>query len=369
MKILVVGAGLYGAVFARLATDAGHYVRVIEQQEEIGGLCYSRDIGGVQVHEYGPHIFNTTKDHIWEFVNQFDEFVPFKNSPIAVNNGHIYTMPINLYTYYELFGVYTPHECRKIIQDEVNREKIGVPKNFEESVLKSLGRTVYETLIRDYTEKKWKVSCKDLPPSTSFDSIPKRFNFDNNYFNSKYSGIPKHGYTYWISKILEGIDIEYGNFFDYKEYAESHYDKIVFTGSLDEFFNYDLGVIPFLSTYLVHKLYNTDDESASQGNAVFNYTSSVEPYTRKIEHNLFMPSDDHKYIVISEEYNEKYYLGSPYLRSYPTYDGVTLYNKYRERIDKDPKYIIGGFAGDYKDRTMTATVEDAISKFNESIES
>lgn len=353
---LVVGAGLFGAVFAREAKLKGKKVLVIERRNHIGGNVYTEKIEDINVHKYGAHIFHTNNKTVWDYVNQFADFNRFTNSPIANYKGELYSLPFNMYTFNKMWGVTTPQEAKNKINEQKNKYKIKEPKNLEEQAINLVGFDIYEKLVKDYTEKQWGRSCKDLP-AFIIKRLPVRFNFDNNYFNALYQGIPIGGYTKMIEKMLDGIDIRLNtNFFDNKEYFEKISNKIIFTGPIDEYFDYKFG-------HLEYRTVRFDTEvlgiSNYQGNAVVNYTSKDVPWTRIIEHKWFEFGNQNK-TVISKEYSVEWKPGDePY---YPinSEKNDQLYLKYKELASKNTKVFFGGRLGEYKYYDMDITVEKAL---------
>lgn len=353
---LVVGAGLFGAVFAREAKLKGKKVLVIERRNHIGGNVYTEKIEDINVHKYGAHIFHTNNKAVWDYVNQFANFNRFTNSPIANYKGELYSLPFNMYTFNKMWGVTTPQEAKNKINEQKKKYKIKEPKNLEEQAINLVGFDIYEKLVKDYTEKQWGRSCKDLP-AFIIKRLPVRFNFDNNYFNAFYQGIPIGGYTKMIEKMLDGIDIRLNtNFFDNKEYFEKISNKIIFTGPIDEYFDYKFG-------YLEYRTVRFDSEVLSisnyQGNAVVNYTSKDVPWTRIIEHKWFEFGNQNK-TVISKEYSVEWKPGDePY---YPINNEKNnqLYSKYKELASKNTKVFFGGRLGEYKYYDMDVTVEKAL---------
>ena len=353
---LVVGAGLFGAVFAREAKLKGKKVLVIERRNHIGGNVYTEKIEDINVHKYGAHIFHTNNKTVWDYVNQFADFNRFTNSPIANYKGELYSLPFNMYTFNKMWGVTTPQEAKNKINEQKNKYKIKEPKNLEEQAINLVGFDIYEKLVKDYTEKQWGRSCKDLP-AFIIKRLPVIFNFDNNYFNALYQGIPIGGYTKMIEKMLDGIDIRLNtNFFDNKEYFEKISNKIIFTGPIDEYFDYKFG-------HLEYRTVRFDTEvlgiSNYQGNAVVNYTSKDVPWTRIIEHKWFEFGNQNK-TVISKEYSVEWKPGDePY---YPinSEKNDQLYLKYKELASKNTKVFFGGRLGEYKYYDMDITVEKAL---------
>ena len=357
---LIVGSGLYGAVFAYLAKQNNKSVCVIERRDHIGGNIFCGYKNGITVHKYGAHIFHTDKSWIWNFINSFTTFHNYINSPIANNNGKLYNLPFNMNTFYQIYGVTDPVKAEQCINNA--RPNISEPKNLEEQALNLVGSDIYRLLIKDYTEKQWGRSCTELPPEI-IKRIPLRFTFDNNYFDNNYQGIPtsNFGYTELIKKLLENIEV-YTNT-SYSSLYHDIADKIIYTGSIDEYFNYRLGYLEYRSVNFIEKLYNCDNV---QGVAVVNYTSHKEPFTRTIEHKHFNKYQSSKVSIVSTEYPIEWKPGiEPY---YPINDlkNTKLYNEYLEYAKKiDNKVFFGGRLGKYKYFDMDKTIEESFKDFEE----
>ena len=353
---LVVGAGLYGSIFAHEAKIKGKSVLVIDKRDHIGGNIYTENTEGINVHRYGAHIFHTNNQHAWDYITQFAEFNNFRNSPIANYNGEIYSLPFNMYTFNKMWGVITPEEAEKKITEQRAESGITVPQNLEEQAISLVGKEIYERLVKGYTEKQWGRPCNSLP-SFIIKRLPVRFNYDNNYFNAKYQGIPVGGYTAIIEKLLEGIKVDLGtNFFDDREHYASLAKKVVFTGPIDEYFEYRFGPLEYRSVRFENEVIEKENY---QGNAVVNYTSLDVPFTRIIEHKWFESTKSEK-TIISREYSYEWTLGEePY---YPVNDekNASLYNKYLELARKEEKVFFGGRLGEYKYYDMDATVIAAL---------
>ena len=335
---LIVGAGLYGSIFAYEMNKKGKKCLVIDKRNHIGGNIYTEEIEGINVHKYGAHIFHTSNKEVWEYINQFCEFNNYINSPIASYKGEIYNLPFNMNTFNKLWGVRTPKEAQ---------EKI------EEQAISLIGKDIYEKLIKGYTEKQWGRDAKDLP-SFIIKRLPVRFTYDNNYFNDRYQGIPIGGYTKIIEKMLEGIEVRLNsNFFDKREEYENITDKIVFTGMIDEYYNYCFGKLEYRSLKFETEVLK---EENYQGNAVVNYTEREIPYTRIIEHKHFEYGQQKK-TIITKEYPSEWKEGDePY---YPVNNerNNELYLKYKELADKEEKVIFGGRLGEYKYYDMDKVIE------------
>ncbi|TMT02695.1 UDP-galactopyranose mutase [Apilactobacillus kunkeei] len=363
MNYLVVGSGLFGATFAHEAAKKGHHVTVIEKRNHIAGNIYTKEIDGINVHMYGAHIFHTSMKNIWEYINQFAEFNNYINSPIANYNGEIYNLPFNMNTFNKLWGVKTPEQAKQKIEEQKNELDLPEkPNNLEEQALSLAGTDIYEKLIKGYTEKQWGRSAKELP-SFIIRRLPFRFTYDNNYFNDRYQGIPEGGYTKIIEKMLDSelIDVELNaDFFDKKEeYLNSNYDKIIFTGMIDQFFNYELGELEYRSLRFETEEKNVDNY---QGNAVVNYTDAETPYTRVIEHKHFeFGKGDKGKTVITHEYPQNWDRDKePY---YPINNqkNKSLYKKYVELAENDAKKVVfGGRLGQYRYYNMDQTIMAAL---------
>ena len=320
---LIVGSGLFGATFARLATDAGKKCLVIDRKEHIAGNCYTHDDGGIHIHRYGPHIFHTSNKKVWEFVQRFADFNNFILSPKAWSNGKLYSLPFNMNTFYEMWGTYRPEDAKRKIDEQ---SYMGPVRNLEEQALFLVGTDIYETLIKEYTEKQWGRSARKLP-SFIIRRLPLRFTYDNNYFNDRFQGIPIGGYTKMFEKMLDGIEVRINtDYLQDKEYFDSIANKVIFTGPIDEYFDYSLGELDYRSLRFEEKRLG---EENYQGNAIVNYCDNSRKYTRIIEHKHFEKVDtDHT--VITKEYPQKYRRGlTPY---YPINDKTNqdLYKKYKE---------------------------------------
>lgn len=354
---LIVGCGMFGAIFARLATDAGNSCLIIDKRNHIGGNCYTENIEGINVHKYGAHIFHTSNDFVWNFVNKFAEFNNYINSPKAISNdGKLYSLPFNMNTFYELWGTKSPKQAKLIIESQKFR---GTPTNLEEQALSLVGKDLYETLIKYYTEKQWGRPAAKLP-TFIIKRLPLRFTFDNNYFNDKYQGIPIGGYTKMFERMLEGIEVKLNtDYFSNREYFNSIADKIVYTGCIDEFFDYEFGDLEYRSLRFDEKILQTDNY---QGNSVINYCQKYPEYTRIIEHKHFEKSTTDK-TIISKEYPQEYVRGKiPY---YPINDeqNQKLYRQYKDKSKVLTNFIFGGRLSEYKYMDMHVVIESAMNKF------
>ena len=361
---LVVGAGLYGAVFARQAKDNGKSVLVIDKRPHIAGNIYTEEIEGINVHKYGAHIFHTNDKEVWDYVNRFATFNRFTNSPVANYKGEIYSLPFNMYTFNKMWGVVTPKEAAKKIEEQVAAAGIKEPKNLEEQAISLVGTDIYEKLIKGYTEKQWGRDCKDLP-SFIIKRLPVRFSYDNNYFNALYQGIPMGGYTKFVENMLDGIEVRLSE--DYLEKKEEYNNlakKIVYTGPIDAYFDYSLGALEYRSVRFETELLDIDN---FQGNAAVNYTDRETPWTRIIEHKWFEFGGQEK-TVISKEYSSEWKLGDePY---YPVNDEKNgkLYEEYKKLSEKENKVIFGGRLGEYKYYDMDAVIAVALNCSKEELE-
>ena len=354
---LVVGAGLYGAVFAYEAKKKGKTCLVIDKRDHIAGNIYCENVSGINVHKYGAHIFHTSDKKIWEYVNQFAEFNNYINSPVARYKNELYNLPFNMNTFSKMWNIATPQEAKDIIASQIADLNITEPKNLEEQALSLVGKDVYEKLIKGYTEKQWGRDCKDLP-SFIIKRLPLRFIYDNNYFNDRYQGIPIGGYTKIEEKMLDGIEVRLNtNYLDNREEFDAMADKIVYTGMIDQFYDYKLGVLEYRSVR-----FETEELPMEnyQGNAVVNYTEREVPYTRIIEHKHF-EFGKQPTTIISREYSSEWKKGDePY---YPVNNDKNnaLYQQYKELADKEHKVIFGGRLGGYKyydmDKVIAAALE------------
>ena len=360
---LVVGAGLFGSVFAHEARKAGKKVAVIEKRDHIGGNIYTQKMGGINVHRYGAHIFHTSDRKVWDYVNRFAEFNQYINAPVARYKDELYNLPFNMNTFSKMWGVVTPDEARAKIQEQIRELAITEPKNLEEQALSLVGRDVYEKLVKGYTEKQWGRDCKDLP-AFIIRRLPLRFIYDNNYFTDRYQGIPIGGYTQIAEKLLAGVPTLLNT--SWKEYSTRHpdsYGKVIFTGPIDEYFDYSLGRLQFRTVRFETEVLEADNY---QGNAVVNYTEREVPWTRIIEHKWFefgkdASGNDIPGTVISKEFSMEWEPGmEPY---YPVNDDVNgnLYGKYRELAQKEENVIFGGRLGTYQYYNMDQVIAKALS--------
>ena len=354
---LIVGAGLFGAVFAREALDRGKSVLVIDKRDHIGGNIYTEEIEGIQVHKYGAHIFHTNDRCVWEYVSKFAEFNRYTNSPVANYKGELYSLPFNMYTFNRMWGVVTPDEARAKIAEQRAASGITEPRNLEEQAISLIGTDIYEKLVKGYTEKQWGRPCEELP-AFIIRRLPVRFTFDNNYFNALYQGIPIGGYTAMVEKMLEGAEVRLNiDYLENKAELDSICDKVVYTGPIDSYFNYCYGPLGYRSVRFENELLDTDN---FQGNAVVNYTDRETPYTRIIEHKHFEFGTQAK-TIISKEYSQEWQPGiEPY---YPVNDdkNSALYEKYKALADNEGNILFGGRLAEYRYYDMDAVIASALT--------
>lgn len=359
---LVVGAGLFGAVFAHEAKEKGKSVLVIDKRKNIAGNVYTEKIEGINVHKYGAHIFHTNNKEVWDYVNKFAVFNRFTNSPVANYHGELYSLPFNMYTFNKMWGVVTPEEAEKKIEEQKKEAGITNPKNLEEQAISLVGTDIYEKLIKGYTEKQWGRKCDQLP-SFIIKRLPVRLTFDNNYFNALYQGIPVGGYTKMVANMLDGIEVRLGeDYLERKEEYDQMAKKVIYTGPIDAYFAYKLGALEYRSVRFENETLNTPN---FQGNAAVNYTDAETPWTRIIEHKWFEFGKDEEgnelpKTVISREYSSEWKLGDePY---YPVNDEKNgeLYQKYKELAKKEENVVFGGRLGEYKYYDMDAVILSAL---------
>ena len=360
---LIVGAGLYGAVFAHEMKARGKKVLVIDRRAHIAGNVYTEKIEGIHVHQYGAHIFHTNNKKVWNYITQFAEFNRFTNSPVANYKGKLYSLPFNMYTFNQMWGVVTPEEASAEIERQ-RREIIGEPKNLEEQAISLVGRDIYEKLIKGYTEKQWGRDCRELP-AFIIRRLPVRLTFDNNYFNALYQGIPIGGYTKMVANLLEGIEVRLNtDYLEHKDELDALAQKVVYTGAIDAYFGYQLGHLEYRSVRFETELL---DQPNFQGNAAVNYTDRETPWTRIIEHKWFEFGRDDEgrelsKTIISREYSSEWKPGDePY---YPVNDEKNgeLYARYKERAQGEKKVIFGGRLGEYKYYDMDAVIGAALER-------
>ena len=355
---LIVGAGFFGAISAYELTKKGYKCLVIEKRNHIAGNCYTENVEGINVHKYGAHIFHTNDQEIWDYVNALVEFNRYTNSPVAMNNGKLYSLPFNMNTFYQIWGVKTPKEATDKIAEQTEKYKDITPKNLEEQALKLVGDDIYKLLIKEYTEKQWGVKATELP-AFIIKRLPVRFTFDNNYFNDRFQGIPMGGYTKIFEKLLEGIEVQLEtDFFENRAYFENIAENIIYTGPIDKFFNYEAGKLNYRSLRFENETLEMEN---FQGNAVVNYTSHEEAFTRIIEHKHFEFGTQEKTIITREypqDWNENL---EPY---YPVNDEVnnTIYNAYKKIAEALQNVIFGGRLAEYKYYDMHQIVGSALAK-------
>ncbi len=358
---LIVGSGLFGATFARQATDAGKKVLVIDRRPNIAGNVYTEDVEGIHVHRYGAHIFHTNDRTVWDYVNRFATFNRFTNAPVANYKGELYSLPFNMYTFNKMWGVVTPEEAAAKI-DQQRREITGEPRNLEEQAISLVGRDIFEKLVKGYTEKQWGRDCRDLP-AFIIKRLPVRLTFDNNYFNALYQGIPIGGYTGLVANLLKGIEVRLNcDYLQDKAALDALANRVIYTGPIDAYFNYSLGALEYRSVRFETELL---DMPNFQGNAAVNYTDRETPWTRIIEHKWFefgkdAEGNDLPKTVISREYSSEWEPGDePY---YPVNDekNSALYQAYRALAEKEADVVFGGRLGEYKYYDMDQVIAAAL---------
>jgi len=357
--LLIVGSGLFGCVVAREALDRGKSVLVLERRDHIGGNCYTREVEGINVHEYGAHIFRTSDRVIWEYMERFCEFNNFVNSPVANYKGELYNLPFNMNTFSKMWGIVTPAEAHAVI--EAQRVPCDDPQNLEEHILSLVGPDIYNKLVKGYTEKQWGHKCTELPASI-MRRIPLRFTYDNNYFNDRWQGIPIGGYTRVMERMLEGAEVRLGvDYLGDREAFDELADMVVYTGAIDAFYGFRFGPLEYRGLRFEHELL---DEENHQGVAVMNYTDAETPYTRTIEHKHFEFGTQPK-TVVSREYPTSWEPGQdPY---YPMEDAANRerYGRYAELAQDEPKVRFGGRLGEYRYYDMQDTIKSALAKYQE----
>lgn len=353
---LIVGAGLFGAVFARQAMDKGYKVLVVDKRSHIGGNIYTETVERIQVHRYGAHIFHTNDDRVWEYVQRFAQFNRFTNSPVANYKGELYSLPFNMYTFHKMWGVITPQQAMEQIARQRQAAGIVEPKNLEEQAISLVGTDIYEKLVKGYTEKQWGRPCRELP-AFIIRRLPVRFTFDNNYFNAKYQGIPIGGYTKMVEAMLRGAEIRLStDYLQNQAQLDALARKTVYTGPIDAYFGFCLGALAYRSVRFETEILDTDN---FQGNAVVNYTDRETPFTRIIEHKWFDPAQQEK-TVISREYSAEWNVGEePY---YPINDekNAVLYEQYRALAAGEERVIFGGRLAEYRYYDMDAVIASAL---------
>ena len=354
---LIVGAGLFAATCAHELNKNGYKVLVVEKRPNIAGNIYTEEIEGIQVHKYGPHIFHTSNKTVWDYLNQFVKFNNFINMPLAFYKGKYYNMPFNMNTFHQVFGVNTPEEARERIESEIKAANIKEPKNLEEKAISMVGTTIYEMLIKGYTQKQWGKPCNELPPFI-ITRLPVRYEYNNNYFNDVYQGIPIGGFTKMIANMLEGIEVRLGvDYLEHKGELDQLADQIIYTGEIDKFFNYCYGALEWRSLRFEEEII---DKSDYQGNAVINYTEYEIPYTRIAEHQYFELGQKHSKTVITKEYSKTWSVGDE--AYYPINDqkNSELYQKYKALADQQSNIYFGGRLGTYSYYNMDVVVEKAL---------
>ena len=353
---IIVGAGLFGCTCADLLTKKGYKVLVIEKNPFIGGVCYTENINGINVHKFGAHIFRTNSEKIYKYFSSFSTFNNFVNSPIAIHDGKAYNLPFNMNTFSKVWDIITPEEAERKIENEKKKYGVALPKNLEEQAINLVGRTIYEMFIKEYTEKQWGKKCTDLPASI-IRRIPLRFTYNNNYYNASFQGIPVGGYTHIFEKMLSKANVLLNvDFLNNRDKYLSMAKKVIFTGPIDEYYNYCFGELEYRGLKFIEKIYNTNNY---QGNAVLNYSDKTTPYTRSIEHCHFEFLSTNK-TVVSYEYPISWKKGDyPY---YPINDDKnnSLFNKYLELSKKEQNIIFGGRLGKYQYFDMQDTIESAM---------
>ena len=359
---LVVGAGLYGAVFARQAADAGKKVLVIDRRSHIGGNVYTEKVEGIDFHKYGAHIFHTNNEAVWRYVNRYVSFNRFTNSPVANYKGELYSLPFNMYTFNKMWGVVTPEQAQEKIETQRREAGILEPRNLEEQAISLVGVDIYEKLIKGYTQKQWGRPCRELP-SFIIKRLPVRFTFDNNYFNALYQGIPMGGYTRLVENLLKGVEVRLNlDYLEHRQELDALADRVLYTGPIDAYFGYALGALEYRSVRFEHELL---DKPNFQGNAAVNYTDAETPYTRIIEHKWFTFGKDEEgkdlpKTIISREYSSEWHPGDePY---YPVNDhkNSALYERYKALGQQEQKVLFGGRLGEYKYYDMDAVIAAAL---------
>ena len=365
---LIVGAGLYGAVFAREAAEAGKKVLVIDKRPNIAGNVYTEDVEGIKVHVYGAHIFHTNNREVWDYVNRFAAFNRFTNSPVANYNGELYSLPFNMYTFNRMWGVVTPEEAAAKIAEQ-RKEISGEPKNLEEQAISLVGRDIFEKLVKGYTEKQWGRDCKDLP-AFIIRRLPVRLTFDNNYFNALYQGIPTEGYTKLVERLLDGIEVRLNcDYLENRDALDREAKQVIYTGPIDAFYGFRLGTLEYRSVRFETELL---DQPNFQGNAAVNYTDRETPWTRIIEHKWFTFGKDEQgndlpKTVISREFSAEWKPGDePY---YPVNDekNGALYQQYKALAGREKKVVFGGRLGEYKYYDMDQVIAAALQKAREEL--
>ena len=362
---LIVGTGLFGAIFAYEANKRGKKCLVIDKRNHVAGNIYTENIEGINVHKYGAHIFHTSNEEVWDYIQQFVKFNRYTNSPIANYKGEIYNMPFNMNTFNKLWGVITPKEAKEKIEEEKRQAGIEEPKNLEEQAISLVGKTIYEKLVKGYTEKQWGKKAKELP-SFIIKRLPVRFTYDNNYFNDLYQGIPMGGYTQIIEKMLEGIDVKLNyDYFEHREELDNIANKTIFTGQIDKYYDYKFGELEYRSLRFETEIL---DMQNYQGNAVVNYTEYEIPYTRIIEHKHFEFDTTSPKTIVTKEYPDSWNKEKEPYYTINNERNNKLYEKYAELASEDNKVIFGGRLGSYKYYDMEKVILEALNTVNKELE-
>jgi UDP-galactopyranose mutase len=355
---LIVGAGLFGCTFAREARKRGHKCLVIDKRDHVGGNVFTKEMNGINVHWYGAHIFHTNDEGIWKYVNELATFNRYTNSPVALSQGKLYNLPFNMNTFYQMWGVTTPEEAKAKIDEQINDSGIkGEPRNLEEQAISLVGRDIYNTLIKEYTEKQWGRKATDLP-AFIIKRLPVRFTFDNNYFNDRYQGIPEGGYNVVVNALLEGIEVRTGvDYFKNRAELDALAEKVVYTGPIDAYYDYEYGTLQYRSLRFEHEV--LEGVENYQGNAVVNYNDGSVPYTRIIEHKHF-EFGTQKDTVITREYPQEWKLGMEMY--YPVNDEANsaLFKKYRDRSEAEQGVLVGGRLAEYRYYDMHQIIGSAL---------
>lgn len=362
---LVVGAGLFGASFARVASDAGRSVLVIDKRPHVGGNAYTENMNGIHVHVYGPHVFHTDNTDVWKFVQRFAKFNDFVNMPLARSDGEYYHLPFNMHTFEQMWGVSSADEARRLIDKMREPPKSECAHSLEEFAISNIGRELYEKFIKGYTEKQWGRKCSELPASI-IKRIPVRYEYDNRYFNDRFQGVPVGGYTSMVQNMLDGIDVVLdADYLDDRDRFNEMADTVVYSGSLDTLYDYRFGMLEYRAVSFEHETLSTADY---QGNAVVTYVDADVPWTRITEHKWFNfgkknDGADCDYTVISREFSSEWKPGE--IRSYPINDSANneLYQRYKDIADNDPKLVVGGRLGEYKYMDMDDVIASALELF------
>ena len=354
---LIVGSGLFGATVAYELNKRGYKVLVVEKRNNIAGNIYTEEVEGIQVHKYGPHIFHTSNKATWDYINQFAKFNDFINMPLAFYKGKYYNMPFNMNTFHQVFGVNTAEEAKACIEKDIKEANIKEPKNLEEKAISMVGTTIYEMLIKGYTQKQWGKPCTELPPSI-ISRIPVRYEYNNNYFNDTYQGIPIGGYTQIIERMLEGIEVRTNvDYIAQRDELNALADSIIYTGEIDRFYDYRFGALEWRSLRFEEEIIDKPDY---QGNAVINYTEYEVPYTRIAEHQYFEPGVKHQKTVITKEYSKTWSKGDEAYYPINNQRNSELYAKYKELADKENNVFFGGRLGTYSYYNMDVVIEKAL---------